>query len=105
MRKISTRTIAGVTFALGASGIWLWAQEGRIPVFKSKVDLVVLSFTVTDGKGHYINGLKPGDFKVMEDGILEKISTFAEGNKQAMEVLADGTLRPLITQPGGLEPS
>jgi len=104
VKKISTRTIAGVALALGAGGIWLWAQEERVPVFKSKVDLVVLSFTVTDGKGHYINGLKPGDFKVMEDGIPEKISTFAEGNKQAMEVLSDGTLRPLITQPGALEP-
>ncbi|MDQ6707760.1 MAG: VWA domain-containing protein [Acidobacteriota bacterium] len=96
--------MAGAAVALGASGIWLWAQEGHVPVFKSKVDLVVLSFTVTDGKGHYINGLKPSDFKVTEDGIPEKISTFAEGNKQAMEVLSDGTLRPLITQPGALEP-
>ncbi|MDQ6663246.1 MAG: VWA domain-containing protein, partial [Acidobacteriota bacterium] len=104
MKKISTRTIAGVALALGASGIWLWAQDGRVAVFKSKVDLVVFDFTVTDGKGHYINGLKPGDFKVTEDGILEKLSTFAEGNKQAMEVMADGSLRPLITQPGALEP-
>ena len=39
----------------------------------------------------------------MEDGITQKVSTFAEGNKQAMEVLADGTLRPLIAQPN-MEP-
>ena len=39
------------------------------PTFRVKVDMVVLSFQVTDGKGHYINGLKPGDFRIMEDGI------------------------------------
>ena len=43
--------------------------------------MVVLSFQVTDSKGHYINGLKPGDFRIYEDGILQKISTFAEGAK------------------------
>ena len=96
--------IAVLIAALGTGGIWLWAQEEKVPVFKSKVDLVVLSFTITDGKGHYINGLKPGDFRVFEDGIPEKISTFAEGNKQAMQVLDDGTLRPLINQPGAGEP-
>ena len=31
--------------------------------FRVKVDMVVLSFTVTDSKGHYINGLKPSDFR------------------------------------------
>lgn len=66
------------------------------PTFKSKVDLVVLSFTVTDSRGRYINNLKPGDFRITEDSIPEKLSTFAEGNKPAMEVLADGSLRPMI---------
>jgi len=78
------------------SGLFVWGQEGRTPVFKSKVDLVVLSFTVTDSRGHYITNLKPSDFKISEDGILQKLSTFAEGSKPAMEVLGDGTLRPLV---------
>ena len=43
--------------------------------------MVVLSFTVTDSKGRYINGLKPGDFRILEDGILQKVATFAEGAK------------------------
>ena len=41
--------------------------------------MVVLSFQVTDSKNHYINGLKPSDFHIYEDGILQKLSTFAEG--------------------------
>src|SRR6476619_3834893 len=39
------------------------------PTFRVKVDLVVLSFTITDNKGHYINGLQPKDFRILEDGI------------------------------------
>src|SRR5579859_2571737 len=67
-----------------------------MPTFKSKVDLVVLTFTVTDGHGRYINNLKPSDFKVFEDTIPEKITTFEEGNKPVMQVMDDGTLKPII---------
>src|ERR1019366_8718148 len=83
-------------FAAAGGGIWLFAQDGasRTPVFKSRVDLVVLSFTVTDNKGKYVNGLKPADFRIMEDGIKEKPATFSEGNRPAMQILDDGTLKP-----------
>lgn len=80
--------------AVALSGFLLWAQE-KTPVFKSKVDLVVLTFTVTDGHGRYINNLKPGDFKIFEDGIPEKITTFEEGNKPVMQVMDDGALKPM----------
>ena len=86
-----------------AGGLWLRAQEPVKPTFKSKVDLVVLSFTVTDSKGHYINNLKPGDFRVTEDGIAEKITTFEEGNKPVMQVLDDGSMKPLLNQPERVE--
>jgi VWFA-related protein len=72
----------------------LWAQEQR-PTFRVKVDMVVLSFTVTDSKGHYINGLKPADFRLTEDSIAQKINTFGEGNKPPVRVLENGTTRPL----------
>jgi Ca-activated chloride channel homolog len=65
------------------------------PTFRVKVDLVVLSFTVTDNKGHYINGLQPKDFRILEDGIPQKLSSFAEGNKPPLEVQADGSMRPM----------
>ena len=86
--------VGGLVAASGA-GLWLFAQEVT-PVFRSKVDLVVLSFTVTDNKGKYVNGLKPSDFKVLEDGILQKLSTFSEGDKPAMQILENGQLRPLL---------
>jgi len=93
MRRIAIMGLTGLT-AVGA-GVWLFAQE-PVPVFKSKVDLVVLSFTVTDNKGKYVNGLKPADFKVTEDGIQEKLATFAEGSRPAMQIMADGSMKPLL---------
>ena len=54
------------------SGAAMRAQDsGQRPIFRVKVDMVVLSFQVTDNKGHYINGLKPTDFRILEDGIRD----------------------------------
>ncbi len=72
------------------------AQRNKRPVFRVKVDMVVHSFTVTDGKGRYVNGLKPKDIRILEDGIVQKIATFTEGNQPPLEVLPDGSTRPLI---------
>ena len=88
--------IAGGIVAAMGTGVWLYAQDAPLTVFKSKVDLVVLSFTVTDNKGKYVNGLKPSDFKVLEDGIPQKLATFAEGSKPPMQILADGSMKPLL---------
>jgi VWFA-related protein len=92
--------VAGLA-AAGGAGVWLFAQEAPTPVFKSRVDLVVLSFTVTDNKGKYVNGLKPSDFKVTEDGIQQKLATFAEGTRPAMQIMNDGSMKPLL--PGAPE--
>jgi VWFA-related protein len=77
----------------------LSAQEGRRPVFRVKVDMVVLSFTVTDSHNRYINGLKPADFRILEDGIPQKVATFAEGAQPPVAVLDGGGTRPLIDAP------
>jgi VWFA-related protein len=74
----------------------LRAQEGQRPVFRVKVDMVVLSFQITDSKNHYINGLKPSDFRIHEDGIPQKIATFAEGAKAPLAVEESGATRPLL---------
>ncbi len=80
-----------VAAAGGAASGCLRRSDATTPVFRSRVDLVVLSFTVTDNKGKYVNGLKPADFRIMEDGIKEKLATFSEGNRPAMQILADGS--------------
>jgi VWFA-related protein len=58
--------------------------------------MVVHSFQVTDSKNHYINGLKPADFRIFEDGIPQKIATFAEGANTPVAINADGTATPLL---------
>jgi VWFA-related protein len=83
------------TIGLFGGGV-LNAQERQSTVFKVKVDMVVLSFTVTDSKGHYINGLKPTSFRILEDGIGQKVATFAEGSKPALQVMDDGSTRPML---------
>lgn len=50
------------------------------------VDLVQLNVAVIDKKGDYVTGLRPDDFKVVEDKIPEKIATFEEGNQFVNEV-------------------
>jgi VWFA-related protein len=43
--------------------------------------MVQLNVAVTDKKGNYITGLRPQDFSITEDGIVEKTATFAEGDE------------------------
>ena len=84
----------GVVFPLVALAV---AQDR--PTFRVKVDMVVLSFQVTDSKGHYKNGLKPGDFRILEDGISQKLNTFGEGNKPPVQMTPDGTAAGPVPAP------
>jgi VWFA-related protein len=71
------------------------------PVYKTQVELVVLSFQVTDSKGHYVNSLTPKDFRILEDGIPQKIASFAQGNKPPVQMAEDGSAKPIITSEEG----
>ncbi len=88
-RRIFIGAVAQLPYSSGGfAGAAVRRRNG--PTFRVKVDMVVLSFTVTDSKGHYINGLKPSDFHLTEDGIPQKINTFGEGNKPPVQVLENG---------------
>ena len=97
---IDGRRIRLAAGLVAVSAALLFAQDAERPVFRVKVDMVVLTFTVTDSRGRYVNGLKPGDFRILEDGITQKIGTFAEGSSPAVQVLADGSTRPIILPEG-----
>jgi len=86
------RFFALLVISAALVGLTLYAQDA---IFRVKVDMVVLSFTVTDSKGKYVNGLKHTDFRVLEDGIIQKLSTFAEGNRPPIQIMEDGTSKPL----------
>jgi Ca-activated chloride channel family protein len=45
--------------------------------FKSGVEMVPLTVTVTDAAGKYITGLADSDFTVVEDGVQQPLSFFA----------------------------
>lgn len=80
---------------LAGAFVWLHAQD-QAPTFRVKVDMVVLSFTVTDSHGRYVNGLKPKQFHVTEDDIAQRIATFTEGNRPPVQVLENGETQPLV---------
>jgi len=94
---VNRRRFLNMATALPCAGGYL-AFGQQTPTFRIKVDMVVLSFTVTDSKGKYVNGLKYTDFRILEDGIQQAISTFAEGNKTPLQILDGGQTRPLVTQ-------
>ncbi len=64
------------------------AQEN--PDIHVVVNMVQLNIAVTDKNGNYVTGLKPRDFAISEDGILEKPATFSEGDAPARRVGDNG---------------
>jgi VWFA-related protein len=94
--RLTRRSLLGAGAAVAVLRPALRAQDTR-PTFRVKVDMVVLSFTVTDSKGRYVNGLKPSEFRILEDGIPQRVSTFAEGSKPPLQVVEGGATRPLAT--------
>jgi hypothetical protein len=50
------------------------AQAAQAQVFRSSVDIVGLTITVTDARGQVITGLTAEDFAVYEDGVQQQVS-------------------------------
>ena len=51
--------------------------------YRVDVNMVVLTFRVTDKKGNHVSGLKPEDIRIFEDGIEQKIAKLC-GRQQAV---------------------
>ena len=52
--------------------------ESGVPTIHQEARLVVLDVVVTDGKGHPVQGLKAEDFRLLEDGQEQRLSSFTE---------------------------
>jgi len=52
------------------------AHVAHAQVFRSSVDMVGLTVTVTDARGREITGLTPDNFAVYEDGVQQQVSLF-----------------------------
>ena len=91
------RRLALITALAALAFVQVGAQDR--PTFRVKVDMVVLSFQVTDNKGKYVLGLKPKDFRILEDGIPQKLSTFGEGSQPPVQLAEDGTMKAIAPAP------
>jgi Ca-activated chloride channel homolog len=80
VRKVSLVAVFSLGFLM-PTGREMVAQEN--PDIHVVVNMVQLNVAVTDKKGNYVTALKPEDFQILEDGIVEKPATFAEGNGPA----------------------
>ncbi len=90
--KSKAWTVAAATVALLlGSSLTTNAQQGSDvddagALFEVDVDLVMLNVAVTDQRGRYIRDLRPGDFRITEDGIEQSIASFGEGNAAPVRV-------------------
>src|SRR5437763_8331666 len=62
-------------------------QNGRGTTYRVDVDLVGLTFTVTDGKGNTVRGLRPEDVRIFEDGAEQTLASFTEGSRPFLHAL------------------
>src|SRR5215469_5463811 len=98
--KITFRSFMWTCSALCLSALLCAAysampQERVNSQIRVMVELVQLNVAVTDSKGEYVTGLQPSDFTVLEDGIPQKLATFAEGNEPTRKLEEGGS------SPGG----
>lgn len=82
-------------FLVAAALFWAFRMAGRParqdrPEIRVSTEMVQLYVAVTDSKGRYITGLKPGDFIVAEDGIRQKLAMFAEGDSAPKTISSFG---------------
>ncbi len=83
--KRSAHFALPVVLVLAGAG-FIDSQEPQRPLLSVNVDMVEVTFTVIDGKGKYVHGLRPSDLCIREDGAIQKIVTFAEGRNSAIQL-------------------
>ncbi|MFZ0732766.1 MAG: VWA domain-containing protein [Candidatus Sulfotelmatobacter sp.] len=73
------------------------AQES--PDFQVVVNMVQLNVAVTDKNGNYVTGLHPSDFAIYEDGVMEKLATFGEGDEPVRRINDRGEAVASVPRP------
>lgn len=78
IRRTVLVIIAGVVVASVGTRAQQSSQSAPNPgfQFRTSVDLINVTATVTDSQGRFVPGLRMEDFEVYEDGKLQKISQF-----------------------------
>ena len=71
------RHLALVSAALAAvATLSAQQQQDQVFRFKTGVELINVTATVTDGSGRFVSGLQKGDFRLFEDGEEQQITHF-----------------------------
>lgn len=76
------RTVFAIIAGVAVAGVGTRAQQSSQTTsnpgfqFRTSVDLINVTATVTDSQGRFVPGLRMEDFDVYEDGKLQKISQF-----------------------------
>ncbi len=97
------RLLLPILIALGlllAGSSASYAQQN--PAIRVIINMVQLNVAVTDKNGNYVTGLKPENFKIIEDGIVEKAATFGEGNQPARSLNDSGPAGETAESSSGL---
>ena len=76
------------------AGVWLLAQER--PTFPRQGRHGGAELHRHRQQGQLRERPEALGFQILEDGIPQKLATFAEGNRPAMQVAGDGAMKPLL---------
>ena len=92
MPRKSILSLCAFLGLFAGSGTGVKGQDS--PDLHVVVNMVQLNVAVTDKNGNYITGLHSDDFAIVEDGIVEKVATFAEGYEPAQSLSDSGGPQP-----------
>jgi VWFA-related protein len=67
---------SGISVVLAATAIAQQGQDSQVFRFKTGVELINVTATVTDGNGRFVSGLTKEDFRLWEDGREQEITHF-----------------------------
>ncbi|HEX8147278.1 MAG TPA: VWA domain-containing protein [Pyrinomonadaceae bacterium] len=98
--KTRTLLVSLLLLSLAAPAAFVRAQQDDEEVVRVNADLVVLNVTVTDAGGEYVHKLSYRDFKVLEDGVEQRVSLFSvEETPFAAAILLDtsGSMETRLT--------
>ena len=69
-------------------------QTRRVSTFRGVSRLVNVFVVATDHEGHFVSGLKPDDFQILDDGHAEKTAFFASAADMSVQ---DNSIHPLTS--------
>lgn len=74
-RKELVKRISAI---VAAAGFFATVVAAQTPSFRSAIETVLVTVTVTDANGRLITGLGQGDFEVFEDGERQPVTQFTD---------------------------